>query len=119
MLFPRFFAPNECKDTLVQFDDSSTAASGIINRWRWDFGDGYGSPDQHPSHLYGSAGVYNVNLYFETSNGCDTNYRSTVTVYPLPLLNPDHDTICLGDSYYSRFYLYLNLVCKPDLKHTY
>jgi gliding motility-associated-like protein len=99
LLFPRFVAENKCKDTLVHFSDSSTAVSGIISSWRWDFGDGYSSYDHHPSHLYGSAGVFNVNLYFETSNGCDTNYRSTVTVYPLPVLNPDKDTICLGDSY--------------------
>ena len=99
LLFPRFFTQNECKDTLVHFSDSSTSASGVINRWRWDFGDGYASPDQHPSHLYGYAGVFNVNLFFETSNGCDTNITSSVEVYPLPILNPDNDTICLGESY--------------------
>lgn len=51
---------------LVAFQDEST---GQITSWRWDFGDGTGSTDRHPSHHYEKAGEYIVNLYIEGPAG--------------------------------------------------
>jgi PKD domain len=51
---------------LLAFQDEST---GQITSWRWDFGDGTGSTDQHPIHQYEKAGEYIVNLYIEGPGG--------------------------------------------------
>ena len=51
---------------LLAFQDEST---GKITSWRWDFGDGTGSTEQHPIHQYQKAGEYTVNLYIEGPGG--------------------------------------------------
>lgn len=51
---------------LVAFQDEST---GKITSWRWDFGDGSSSTEQHPLHTYEKAGLYIVTLYIEGPDG--------------------------------------------------
>jgi hypothetical protein len=51
---------------LVAFQDMS---HGNINSWKWDFGDGETSADQHPLHSYEKAGEYVVTLYIEGAAG--------------------------------------------------
>jgi len=47
----------------VQFIDKSTDPEGIpIVSWHWDFGDGYTSDLQNPTHIFMSEGDYNVTL---------------------------------------------------------
>jgi uncharacterized repeat protein (TIGR01451 family) len=43
----------------VTFTDRS---EGIINAWLWDFGDGFTSGIQHPTHTYAICGVYTITL---------------------------------------------------------
>jgi PKD repeat protein len=45
--------------TSVVFNDQSTGFP-VPTSWYWDFGDGYNSTYQNPSHQYASAGVYTV-----------------------------------------------------------
>jgi gliding motility-associated-like protein len=54
----------------VNFTDLSTPGSGIIDSWQWDFGDGNFSTQQNPTHVYTSAGNFNVSLRVHNSNGC-------------------------------------------------
>lgn len=51
---------------LVAFQDLS---SGNITSWKWDFGDGTISDEQHPQHIYTKAGLYIVTLYIEGPDG--------------------------------------------------
>ena len=51
---------------LVAFHDDSI---GQVTSWRWDFGDGQESTEQHPIHRYEKAGEYVVNLYIEGPAG--------------------------------------------------
>ena len=51
---------------LVAFQDESV---GKITSWRWDFGDGTSSTEQHPLHTYKQAGQYVVALYIEGPAG--------------------------------------------------
>jgi len=44
----------------VTFADHSTGPA--VDRWRWDFGDGITSTEQHPSHIYSLLGDYAVTL---------------------------------------------------------
>lgn len=46
--------------TTVAFTDTSTGAPTPL-AWYWDFGDGYTSTYQSPSHQYAAFGVYSVN----------------------------------------------------------
>lgn len=51
---------------LVAFKDTS---SGKISSWKWDFGDGSTSTEQHPIHQYKDPGLYVVVLYVEGPEG--------------------------------------------------
>lgn len=51
---------------LVAFKDES---EGKITSWKWDFGDGTTSTEQHPNHAYREAGKYVVVLDVEGPQG--------------------------------------------------
>jgi hypothetical protein len=51
---------------LVAFHDESV---GKITSWKWDFGDGTTSSEQHPIHAYAKAGFYIVTLFIEGPDG--------------------------------------------------
>ena len=59
-----------CDKGLVNFTDSTTS-NGIINGYRWNFGDGAISTLQNPSHNYAATGLYTVRLIVTTANGCE------------------------------------------------
>ncbi len=61
-----------CFPLTVQFTDQSAAVNGTISSWQWDFGDGFSSALQHPTHIYTSAGNFNVTLRVRNSNNCLT-----------------------------------------------
>lgn len=69
----------------VSFTDAST---GSPTSWSWDFGDGGSSTAQNPSHVYGSAGTYNVALTATNATGSNTVTRTsyiTVGVLTAPV----------------------------------
>lgn len=59
-----------CPPLPVNFTDQSTAGSGTLTQWQWDFGDGAFTAVQSPSHVYTGAGNYNVTLRVTNSFGC-------------------------------------------------
>jgi len=66
----------------VYFTDQS---SNSPTSWNWDFGDGYTSTAQNPSHPYSSAGTYTVVLTATNQYGSDTETKAdyiTVTEPP-------------------------------------
>ena len=79
----------------VQFIDKSTDPEGIpIVSWHWDFGDGYTSDLQNPTHIFASEGNYNVTLtVWDDENATDTYSMiisvtkppPTQTTVPIPL----------------------------------
>jgi PKD repeat protein len=52
----------------VQFTDLSL---GNLTSWLWDFGDGTGSFEQSPRHVYRKAGVYTVRFRVWSAGGLD------------------------------------------------
>ena len=66
----------------IHFFDISTAGSGSINGWLWNFGDGANSTStlQNPYHVYDSAGMYIVTLTVTQSDGCTNTYSRIYTV---------------------------------------
>jgi gliding motility-associated-like protein len=72
-----YFTPSTntgCVPVNIQFTDRSTTAAGSIVSWQWDFGDGGTSTVQNPSHVYNSAGFYNLSLTVTSSTGCKNIY---------------------------------------------
>ena len=74
----------------VQFIDQS---SGAIDKWAWDFGDGYTSVEQNPTHEY-NRGMYTVSLTVSNTFGSDQVTRTGyITVH-------DHyENIYIADGY--------------------
>jgi PKD repeat protein len=58
--------------TTVYFTDES---HGNPENWSWDFGDGYTSTEQNPSHTYSREGIYTVELTVSNEYGEDTKTR--------------------------------------------
>ncbi|MEO8820487.1 MAG: PKD domain-containing protein, partial [Ginsengibacter sp.] len=62
-----------CFPLKTQFKDNSSAESGSLNNWQWDFGDGNFASIQNPQHTYTSVGNFNVSLRATNNFGCVTS----------------------------------------------
>lgn len=81
------FDRNVCLGQSIVFSDSSSASSGTITQWKWDFGDGNTDirTDNLPfGHTYATAGNFTVTLVVSGSNGCNDTSRLTVNVSTKP-----------------------------------
>ncbi|HON81942.1 MAG TPA: PKD domain-containing protein [Methanoregulaceae archaeon] len=58
----------------VQFSDLST---GSPDSWLWNFGDGTGSMEKNPAHLYLEPGEYSVSLTATNSHGSNTRIQTS------------------------------------------
>ncbi|MFL5764651.1 MAG: PKD domain-containing protein [Bacteroidia bacterium] len=84
----------QCKGIPVNFTDTSTVASSdMITGWNWNFGDGFTSTLQNPSHTYGAGGAFNVQLIITSAGGCKDTTVYTVNIQGLPIANAGNDTI--------------------------
>ncbi|MEN6445086.1 MAG: SBBP repeat-containing protein [Candidatus Cloacimonas sp.] len=77
----------------VHFTDQSTAGTGNINAWNWDFGNGDNSNEQNPVYVYQDPGVYSVTL--TVTNSADStasltreNYINVIQRVPEIEINP-------------------------------
>lgn len=66
---------------------------GNVSGWLWDFGDGYTSGEQHPSHVYESPGTYQVTLTAVGPGGQNSAYATIIvqqstTTYSLIIASP-------------------------------
>lgn len=83
-----------CQGDNTGFTDLSTAPSGSINSWNWDFGDFTNSVASNPIHTYGSPGTFTVTLIAGSSNGCRDTIQRIITVNPLPVAEFMASTAC-------------------------
>ena len=72
---------------IVKFRDLST---GNPTTWSWEFGDGTGSSEQNPTHLYPYEGAYDVRLTVSNQYGTDSVFKTGTasqegTAAPVPL----------------------------------
>jgi PKD repeat protein len=58
---------------VVHFTDLSM---GSPTSWSWEFGDGTGSSEQNPSHIYMNEGAYDVRLTVTNQYGSDTVFKT-------------------------------------------
>lgn len=60
----------QCAPKTVQFTDLSVNGSSGTATYFWDFGDGFSSTLQNPTHTYTAPGNYNVTLSVTNSSNC-------------------------------------------------
>lgn len=89
-----------CATNNVTFTDlSHTSNLGYITQWHWFFGDGNDLVVDWPNnpnitHIYASAGNYQVLLRIHTSRGCSDTSSHVVVVNPQPNTNFSYSSPC-------------------------
>jgi parallel beta-helix repeat protein len=76
---------------IITFDASSSSdPDGIVERYKWDFGDGNSAIGMVVNHTYSSAGKYNVTLTVTDNNFLtDTKAYNITVLHYLPVHNID------------------------------
>ena len=67
-------------DLTAYFTDLSTDPDNNIIAWSWDFGDGWSSSLQNPSHTYAAGGTYTVTLTITDSKLATNSTSKDITV---------------------------------------
>ncbi len=95
-----FGVADGCKNTTLQFSDSSKTAVGTINEWNWDFGIAGTSALQNPTAAYTTSGTKTVKLNVISLEGCASSAATKfVQVYPDPVVDFDiTGTLCQKSS---------------------
>lgn len=73
-------------DTEIQFSDSSK--NNPVS-WKWNFGDGGTSDEQHPLYVYSGTGTYTVTLIAKGAIGSDTMVKANYIQVTDQLLAPE------------------------------
>jgi len=78
------FSPNEGEE--VRFTDCSSDPDpeGVLDNWRWDFGDGASSEQASASHVYQADGQYAVTLTVTDANRATGSSKAEISVNNLP-----------------------------------
>jgi PKD repeat protein len=93
-----FRADTVCLGSLTTFTDLSGGVGTITQRF-WEFGDGQTSTSTNPTHMYATAGVFNVKLTVTTNEGCRKDTTKAVLVIPKPVASFTASApTCAGDS---------------------
>ncbi|MBK7968083.1 MAG: PKD domain-containing protein [Bacteroidetes bacterium] len=87
---------NSCEGSAVNFTNTSTTSVGNITGWQWSFGDGTTASQQHPSHVFGTPGIYPVDLLITTAGGCVDSIQKQITISPLPVASFTAGQSCKG-----------------------
>lgn len=89
-----------CEGEQINFTDMSVTDFGTFTSWQWDFDDNSTSSSQNPSHVFSTAGTYNVQLTVNDLGGCAKTQSKVVTVNAIPSLNvvPSATTLCEGEN---------------------
>lgn len=64
----------------LAFSDASAPTQGTLALWHWSFGDGSFSSEQNPSHVFVSAGTYQVQLTVTNSGGRASSLTKPVVI---------------------------------------
>lgn len=91
-----------CTDDALQFNNNTTVPTGFINTYEWNFDDGNSSTDNDPQHNFLSPGTYEVKLKAISSNGCDDESVTIITVAEKPSAAFESTKVCLGSE--TEFY---------------
>jgi PKD repeat protein/predicted nucleotidyltransferase len=81
-IYPDFNSDTVCQGTTTTFTDLSVSNIGLIDSWKWDFGDGSSSMLRNPVNTYSLPGEYEVTL---TVSKGDDSYSKTKKIFVKPV----------------------------------
>jgi gliding motility-associated-like protein len=101
--FPGFKTAGSCVNTAIQFTDTTKSKYGVVNSWRWDFGNASATNDtsllKTPTYTYQVIGNYHVRLTVANSKGCIKTVTDTIVIIDKPIFDITNDTlICSIDT---------------------
>jgi gliding motility-associated-like protein len=79
-----FNAGPACLGQTTTIQNLTTVSPGNIMSWNWDFGDGFTSSIQDPSHTYNGSGIYDITLIAGSGMGCTSTATQQAFVNPNP-----------------------------------
>jgi PKD repeat protein len=82
------------------FNTNATVSTGTIT-YGWDFGDGFTSTLQNPTHTYTVGGTYDIKLVVTSNNGCRDSIVKNVTLHTQPTgvdFSINTNAQCLGSN---------------------
>jgi gliding motility-associated-like protein len=91
---PAFTANSMCYVGSVTFTNTSSIASGSISNYNWDFGDATSSTLTNPTHVYATAGTYNITLTATSALGCSATTIVPVNMQPAPVADFTSTSAC-------------------------
>jgi gliding motility-associated-like protein len=96
--FPDFSSSGICVNKPTFFTDATSTVYGVVNSWRWDFGESTATNDtsrlQNPVYTYPAIGLKTVQLVVQSSKGCiDTVTRDITIIDKPPITLPFRDTL--------------------------
>jgi gliding motility-associated-like protein len=96
--FPGFITTGSCFQNPIQFTDTTKTKFGVVNTWRWDFGQLSVLNDtsrlQNPQYLYPDPGTKTVEFIVSNSKGCvDTVYKDIIVIDKPLITLPFKDTL--------------------------
>ncbi|WP_317897331.1 PKD domain-containing protein [Aurantibacillus circumpalustris] len=96
--YPNIFfdVPASCESAI--FTVTTTATSGSVTSYIWDFGDPASgaantSTLQNPTHFYSSTNTYTISLNLVSNLNCPSVTNTIITVYPNPVAAFSYSTI--------------------------
>ena len=101
---PAFDFNGICVNKPTSFTDRTTTTYGVVDTWRWEFGDPSSTADtsrvRNPTWTYSSTGPKTVTMTATSSKGCsDTAIRVVNILDKPPISLPFRDTlICVPDA---------------------
>ena len=82
---PSFNAPPVCLGGTTVFTNTTPPIPNLSITYQWGFGDNTTSILTNPTHIYSSAGIFNVSLTATTVGTlCSATIQQPVIVHPLP-----------------------------------
>jgi PKD repeat protein len=81
-----------CETDEFIFNNLTTGEN--ISGYLWDFGDGYTSTLQNPTHFYNLGGTFNVSLSAFNMEGCNNFWNQDITVGRLPVPDFTYELPC-------------------------
>jgi len=101
--FPGFTSTGRCINADIRFADTSKTRYGLVNSWRWDFGNPAATNDtshlENPTYRYTAIGSYPVELTVTNSKGCIKSFSDTIAIIDKPIFDVTNDTlICSIDA---------------------
>ncbi|MFY0651693.1 MAG: PKD domain-containing protein, partial [Cyclobacteriaceae bacterium] len=83
---------DSCETSEVSFANETTGDA--ISSYSWDFGDGFEDINENPSHIFQTAGNYDITLQSTNETGCVNQLSKPITIYSLPNVSFSTDLGC-------------------------